>query len=273
MIEEAQELTRLPLQFALGFTVGGAVLACWVRPLFRVSDDINEEDEVVETCATSIDLLLALPIFIASMLVVGMITMAVYGEGREIPLVVQMLGVGGFLAPLTIMAFRRQEQFGGGLGLEPTPGHWLGRAVLGWLLILPLLLGLARLSPYLFDWLGAGWEPQSYGEDMLGITGVNAILVALMASLMIPILEEIVFRGFLQPGLSKAVGRTRGILLVAVLFTLNHHAGVWLPIFVLALFLGILRDRSQRLLPCIIVHALHNGVQVLIMLSESHGLL
>ncbi len=97
---------------------------------------------------------------------------------------------------------------------------------------------------------------------MEGIVRAEAIGVAVLAAVVVPVFEELVFRGWLQPLLSSAVGSARGLVVVAVAFTVIHDHGVWLPILVLAILLGVLRERTQSLWPCIAVHIVHNSLQV-----------
>lgn len=60
------------------------------------------------------------------------------------------------------------------------------------------------------------------------------------------------------------------ILVSSGLFSLAHlqHGPDWVPLFVLALGLGYLYQRTQRILPCLVVHMMFNGLAILQMWSH-----
>ena len=55
------------------------------------------------------------------------------------------------------------------------------------------------------------------------------------------------------------------IVVSSGLFALAHlqHGPDWIPLFVLALGLGYLYQRTQRVLPCIVVHVLFNSLAII----------
>ena len=117
--------------------------------------------------------------------------------------------------------------------------------------------------PWLLGALGGRFEPQAWGTQLAEVveTAERARAV-LLAVLVVPLLEELVFRGALQPMLVRSLGIIGGIGVTATLFAYLHGAGAFLPILALALLLSWLRERTGRLAPCVAVHVLHNGVQM-----------
>ena len=92
------------------------------------------------------------------------------------------------------------------------------------------------------------------------------ILVAFLISLLGPIIEEIFFRGFLYSALRKSIGAFWAILLSAFLFSILHTNILgFLPIMALGLFLAYLREKTNSLMPSIVVHVFHNSVLVIMM--------
>ena len=76
-----------------------------------------------------------------------------------------------------------------------------------------------------------------------------------------PLFEETVFRGVLLPVLGRSFGRGWGVFASALVFAVAHLSiGELPPLFVLGLGLALLRLSSGRLLPCVVMHALWNGV-------------
>lgn len=100
------------------------------------------------------------------------------------------------------------------------------------------------------------------------------VLVAIIATFSAPLVEEIVYRGVLYSAARKSLGTTPAIALVTTLFTIVH-VPQYLPsystillLMVLSLILTLVRARTGRLLPCVILHFVFNGIQSLILVSQ-----
>lgn len=110
--------------------------------------------------------------------------------------------------------------------------------------------------------LGQRVEPQlqllqfANGEMADDLFWQMVVLVAVLA----PITEEILFRGYLFGALSASLPMWATQLVTAVLFGLMHGIGHALPIAVLSLLFGYLRQRYGSLWPSILAHVLHNSV-------------
>lgn len=80
-----------------------------------------------------------------------------------------------------------------------------------------------------------------------------------------PVAEEVIYRGHLQTGLATFVGPRAAILWSAFLFALTHVTSGWVlfvPIGLLGLLFGWLRQRSGGLLAPILAHVAHNSLTV-----------
>ena len=85
------------------------------------------------------------------------------------------------------------------------------------------------------------------------------------------VLEEIAFRGFLQNKLTGIFGLWPAILTSSLVFSIIHFQGFgMIYIFILSLGLGWLFNKSQSLVPCIIIHSTHNFA-VLLMAVQFNG--
>jgi membrane protease YdiL (CAAX protease family) len=140
------------------------------------------------------------------------------------------------------------------------------------LLVAPLL-GMAavldKLEPYrhvIVDFLAAHRDPVSIG------------LVCFAAVVAAPIAEELLFRGLLQGWLESRLGSLvpgrGGPLAIAVssaAFALAHvgQGLAWLPLFFFGWVAGYLALQTGSLLPGILLHALFNGVSVVMLLLQS----
>jgi len=102
------------------------------------------------------------------------------------------------------------------------------------------------------------------------VVGPPDLLLWLKLSLLMPVLEEIVFRGGLQAGLysrnpfsrSKA-GISLANLITSVVFAALHlisQPPAWAAlVFIPSLVFGWARDRYDRVLPCVLLHAVYNA--------------
>ena len=114
-------------------------------------------------------------------------------------------------------------------------------------------------------------------SDILSIT----LLVIIMIVIIGPS-EEVLFRGFLQKGLVRSIGKPWGILLTAFIFASIHLIGIFLlpgsmltfvvslllnffPYFAVSLLLGLLYYwRKENLVAVMITHGIYNAVLIII---------
>ncbi|HZT82943.1 MAG TPA: CPBP family intramembrane glutamic endopeptidase, partial [Gemmataceae bacterium] len=95
----------------------------------------------------------------------------------------------------------------------------------------------------------------------------------LLALAVLPaVCEELAFRGLILAGLRQRFRPWTAILLSSLLFAL-YHMNVFqlLPAFAFGVVLGLLAVRSGSVLPGMLLHLLHNGLLVGLMLLQSLG--
>jgi membrane protease YdiL (CAAX protease family) len=103
-----------------------------------------------------------------------------------------------------------------------------------------------------------------------------ALMIAFLAVATAPIVEESIYRGILYPALARVSGARIAVILVTVLFAVPHVPQYWpniaviLSITLLSVALTVLRARTGRLLPCIAVHFVFNGIQSVIIVAEPY---
>ena len=110
-------------------------------------------------------------------------------------------------------------------------------------------------------------SPDFLGElaNQLQITSFkNGFLIILTTVIVAPIIEEMVFRGYLQKALEDSWGDiTKAILVTSLFFALVHLNLYWIvQIYILGMLLGYLSWRTNSILPGIILHGLNNGFAV-----------
>ena len=92
-----------------------------------------------------------------------------------------------------------------------------------------------------------------------GVVGI--VMAFVVAVVLAPLTEEIVFRGILLSSLDRRWGATAAIVGSSALFAAMHVSPYAIPpIFVLSLVLGWLFVRTRSLTVCIVAHAAFNGL-------------
>jgi len=152
-------------------------------------------------------------------------------------------------------------------------GFWRGRNLravgVGWVaygLSWPGLMGLMFAWPWLVERYGGGFEPQQLADLFRGFAGAELAAAVALGTLVQPFLEELLFRGFLQPLLVQNFREIGGIALTSALFAAMHGLDHFLPIFGLSMVLGAVMLRTQRLSAAFAIHALHNASQIALLL-------
>ena len=89
-------------------------------------------------------------------------------------------------------------------------------------------------------------------------------LSVFVAVIMAPLVEELFFRGTLQPALKKWLGPRAGILTAAAFFAAMHPDPLTMPcLFVLGVVLGYVYDRTGSIAAPAVLHMAFNGLNVL----------
>ncbi len=174
----------------------------------------------------------------------------------------------GLAAGVVLVLALRREGGAATLGLcALTPGARGAFAGVCYLLSIPTLMGLGALTAAISAAQGEG--PPVQGVAVLVGEGLaeNPLLIGAMVALVIPLLEEILFRGFLLEMLVSRAGAAVGVVASSALFALLHGTSVFLPIFGLALVLACVKLRTRSLGAAWAIHALHNGATTFFIVS------
>lgn len=138
--------------------------------------------------------------------------------------------------------------------------------------VVPAIVGAGLLSVWCWTSLEFEPKPQEVLRLVLELQGGERVLFLLLAIVVIPFFEELFFRGFLQPLLVQNLGDRGGVAVTAVLFAAVHaNLFAFLPLFMIALAMGMVMLRTQRLVASYVVHALHNGLMIFFVLSSDFG--
>jgi membrane protease YdiL (CAAX protease family) len=154
----------------------------------------------------------------------------------------------------------------------------------GWPRNLPGSLGLITsvgLGIVLFviggiiAWLFGAEKPTQL-EQIINSSIAARYLISFLAVCTAPFVEEFVYRGVLYAPLQRLAGVPGAVVIVLALFTIIHvpqywpNTGVIAAVALLSIVLTIVRAYSGRLLPCIVIHLVFNGIQAIILIIEPH---
>jgi membrane protease YdiL (CAAX protease family) len=101
-------------------------------------------------------------------------------------------------------------------------------------------------------------------QDRLALGVVTLVLA--------PVAEELLFRGVIYAWVRQISRPWIAVLISSLLFALVHaNLLAFLPLFLFAVMLALLYEKTRNLLACITAHAVFNGLNFLMLyLSESH---
>jgi membrane protease YdiL (CAAX protease family) len=122
-------------------------------------------------------------------------------------------------------------------------------------IFLPMaLMHLAGISP----------EPQDAVEYLSGARDfADRLPMILMAVAVAPVAEEVIFRGYLHGVLRKYAGRWISLLVTSLIFAAMHgHLPALVPLFLLAVALVLVYEKTGSLWAPILMHATFNTVTV-----------
>ncbi|XP_021279786.1 uncharacterized protein LOC110413339 [Herrania umbratica] len=139
-------------------------------------------------------------------------------------------------------------------------GKWLFDVVLGCLMF-PVVNRLSQFNLNLLPLMpSTPVTLSSVEQSILARDPVAMALYAIVVSVCAPVWEEIVFRGFLLPSLTKYMPVWCAILVSSVAFALAHfNVQRMLPLIFLGMVMGVVFARSRNLLPSMLLHSLWNG--------------
>jgi membrane protease YdiL (CAAX protease family) len=135
---------------------------------------------------------------------------------------------------------------------------WLLWGLGGYLVAVPLVVVVSILNQQLWDGQG-GSNPILF----LALQAQDTVALAiffLVASVAAPVFEEIIFRGFLLPSLTRYLPVWGAIGVSSAIFAIAHLSpSEILPLTVLGIVLGITYTRSRNLLSSMLLHSLWNS--------------
>jgi uncharacterized protein len=151
------------------------------------------------------------------------------------------------------------------LGLNTWRREYLRGGLWAYLSILPVL---ALIGAFLGLFQKTLLPKQEIYNLLMGLTSLPvSLLFLVIVGLIAPLLEEIIFRGFLFGTLRNSFGPRRSMVYSSLLFAALHNSlAAFLPIFFLAMVLAYLYEKTGSLWPSIVLHMANNTVTTLLII-------
>lgn len=194
---------------------------------------------------------------------------------QNMPLVVALsLGLSSLVTYLWVRADigRFGPTFAPQIGLRPSRLS-LGQTAV---LILAVFFMTRVLAGLYASAIEGGWPgamPNGAAEQIFeqaASTGAAAatILMFLLASFVAPIIEEVIFRGYLQSALRRRMPAWGAISIAALVFAAIHGSFILLPIyFFIGAGLGYVFERTSSIYAAIALHMLNNIIFSILMVG------
>lgn len=200
---------------------------------------------------------------------------AVSGDGSPMMVVIQsIIFHWAGLALVAAMLLQRRTNGRSSFGLDwPRAGRSAARGFYYYLAALPVLLAGAVLAEFVLVRLGL--EPQL--QDIAGIVAGShvwwiRVYLILLAVVLAPVFEELLFRGIALPWLARRTGMPAAVVLVSLVFAAMHgYLFQMIPLFLIAAAFSLAYVRTGNLLVPMVMHALFNGINTIMLMVLQSG--
>jgi membrane protease YdiL (CAAX protease family) len=170
-----------------------------------------------------------------------------------------------FVVMLRWVARRSGIDFRTYFGLRFAKIDWVG---------IPLGVFCQVVLMNVINWPLNKWWPETFNPERIetrarglvdAAQGAWFIVLFVVVVIGAPLVEELVYRGFIQGGLQTRIGSTWALIFTSVWFTVVHLEPVEFPgLFAIAVVLGLCYRRTQRLGLSIVTHLAFNATGLLL---------
>ena len=138
----------------------------------------------------------------------------------------------------------------------------IGLAPVGFIAYMVMALVGQWVLPFI-DWKAE----QDIGYELSSLFGSELLIVCVVLVVIVPIVEELIFRGWLYGKLRKLVPVWLAVILVSILFGVMHAPlNVSINVFFLSIALCAMREMTGTIYSGILLHMLKNGIALALLL-------
>ncbi len=184
----------------------------------------------------------------------------VTGSGKQLVLIGYLAAnLAAFGAAISALLLRDTGYSWKDLGVLPADDRWKRLAVMLGLAATPLVFAFGLFLRRAFD-----LDPP--GVDLIapaGFSWVAAATIVLYGGILVPLFEELFFRGLVYSWLRNRLAAASAIPLSALAFAVLHlRVDVMIAAFAMGCLLAWLFEKSRSILPCILLHQTFNTAQL-----------
>jgi membrane protease YdiL (CAAX protease family) len=206
-------------------------------------------------------LMLGIALFLVGDLVLSEVAAGVDTAGGRINYNLGYWAIWAFawLAAIWLVFVRLRGLSFADLGYRVCEHRWAARGVLAGFAVFPAVFGLAIYLRKLFGSESASDLRQYYGGG--DFTVFQALALLLYGGFLVPIAEEMVFRGLLFRWIRQRLDFAAAAFISAAIFGAVHTRPVQIVITgLLGLLLAWLYEKSRTLVPAILMHQTYNSL-------------
>jgi uncharacterized protein len=146
-------------------------------------------------------------------------------------------------------------------------------ACVTWVLSYPLVVAVGQFVGITVLLLYKNVEPQQVAVQQIKLASHSQLAALILCVvLIVPVVEELLFRGFLQNWLKESMKTKYAILLTSLIFSMFHFSPsqevgnieLIVSLFVLSCFLGFIYERQKSLWASISMHGLFNAISIVL---------
>lgn len=136
--------------------------------------------------------------------------------------------------------------------------------------VMPILIGYNFVAQLVMDWFGYQPPVQDVTRIIFGASDLSTkIYFALLAVVIAPVVEEMLFRGILLPAITRKTGVKPAIVIVSVLFAAVHgHLPSAVPLFILSIALSLGYIYRGSLVTSIAMHSFFNSMTIAVIIRS-----
>lgn len=129
-----------------------------------------------------------------------------------------------------------------------------------------LIFALNQISDALAELLKLSFDNDRNAASLRAVNLIELAGNLFIAGVLTAVLEEVMYRGYIYGNLKAVTNMVTAFIMSSLIFALMHFDIVYLPFLLLfSLLLCYLREKTQSIIPGIIVHALSNSIVILFM--------
>jgi membrane protease YdiL (CAAX protease family) len=141
------------------------------------------------------------------------------------------------------------------------PASWRRAALIAFGAFVAMWIATGILEQIFHAGEEQGLDPRQLSVDVLPPFLLNVVLAAVI----VPVVEELIYRGLGFTLLAAQLGDLSAIAFTAFTFALAHGLVDGIPVFfAIGAALAFVRSRTSSIYPCMLMHGLFNGIQVIL---------